>query len=132
MAQTCKVCARKDRKRIEGMYIHHPMREISQKTGISISALHRHKEHFRTALEKADIANGTSFRAKFDALVEDAAASLKKAKTDRDKIGWHGVLANWMNLAAKLGIEEARLREAQQTFSDVTPAVLKLIEEAKE
>jgi hypothetical protein len=105
------------------------MREISEKTGVSISALHRHKDHMKRSLAKTEQNNGMSLREKFDSLVQDASDSLASATTSRDKMGWHGVLANWMNLAYKLGIEEARQRE-KQVYQDVTPAVLKMIEEA--
>jgi hypothetical protein len=131
MPQTCKICKAKNRKAIEKAIVSGvSLRDIARQFKVSKDGVSRHKRHIKStiiqAAEKRMIKAGKSYVERFEALVEDAEKSLKTAKTDSAKQGWHHVLGRYLELAYKLGMEEARRKEQQQ-FKDVTPAVLAII-----
>jgi len=98
------------------------------------TSIRRHRAHLKGMIKKAEgkrerrnLKTAKTIRERFDGLVEQAAEGLKNAKTDRDKQGWHVVLARWFDLAYKLGMEEQRRREEQE-HRGVGPEVGALID----
>ena len=131
MARVCTICASDKRLEVDKLITSgKPLREITRQTGFKKDAIQRHKPHVGEAIQKAaetkQVARALTLRERFDNLVESANTSLSEATNDRDKIGWHGVIKGWMDLALKLGMEAQR--DKQVNIMDEMPAVMKAID----
>ena len=133
MPRVCTICTSKKRKQVDALIAKRiPVRNIEKLTHFGFLTIQRHKEHIRQALIKAqesqEVTNGTSVWHKLENMVEEAERQFKKNK-GMLKATWFREMRGTIEMGIKLGLEAHR---EKQTFSDVTPAVLKLIEEAKE
>jgi hypothetical protein len=139
MPRPCKACIHPQRADIDaaiGTGV--PYRDIAGQFHLSKSCVERHAAHIKAVVQKArtkrerrNVKNAKTIRERFDVLVEQATQGLENAKTDRDKQGWHVVLARWFDLAYKLGMEEQR-RRAEQERRGVGPEVAAKIDEIME
>ena len=132
-AGTCTVCKHRYRRFIDkAIASRQSVRLIASRYKISTSAIQRHKVHIRKAVakaqEKADITTAKTVWGKLDQLVTEAEQRYKKRRGGL-KAQWFREIRATIALGIKLGVAAHR---QQQTYRDVTPAVLKMIEEVKE
>jgi hypothetical protein len=101
--------------------------------GISESAIQRHRAHIKKAIakagEKREITNGKSAIQQFEEMLAEAERMYRGTPADSvlTKATWFREWRGMMELGFKLGMEAQRQK---QIYQDVTPAVLKMIEEA--
>ena len=101
--------------------------------GVSESAIQRHRAHIKQAVvragEKREITNGKSAIQQFEEMLAEAERMYRGTPADSvlTKATWFREWRGMMELGFKLGMEAQRQK---QVYQDVTPAVLKMIEEA--
>lgn len=127
MPRACSICTHPKRRYIDKAYQTKSLRYIAEHYGVSLSAATRHKKHIAKALEKVETNGAKSVYERFEVLYADAEKNYADAEKSYDKLAWSRELRGYMELALKLGIE-ARLREAREVFSDMTPAVQAIID----
>ena len=102
--QTCTVCRNEARETVDqALVAGEPLRNIAERTGLSTTALHRHKtDHLPATLVKAveaqDEAHGSRLLEQVQGLVGEALASIERSK-EKDEVNERDVLA---------GVREAR------------------------
>ena len=112
MPRKCTVCSYEQCAAIDRAIIAgESNRSIAKRhPGVSESAIQRHRAHIRQAIIRAKdaeiIAVGKTGYERFSELWILADEALRKAVGDRDKQGWHQILARYLELAHKLGMEE--------------------------
>ena len=132
MPRVCTICTHKNRKEIDQAIAKKGSnRAISLRYKVGLMSVQRHREHIKQAVikaqEKAVTTNGNSVWFKLEAMVEEAERQFKKNK-GMLKATWFREMRGTIEMGIKLGLEAHKER---QTFSDVSPAVLKMIEEVK-
>ncbi len=123
----CTICSHPKRRKIEAMYPTASTRLIALKFRVSQAAVNRHKKHIRALMAKQEQKPATSLRERFDKLVEGASNELEKATVASEKIGWYTVIAKYMDMAVRLGIEEARRREVH-AYQGCDPVIVAMWE----
>jgi len=100
---------------------------------VSESAIQRHRAHIKKAIvragEKRELTNGKSAIQQFEEMLAEAERMYRGTPADSvlTKATWFREWRGMMELGFKLGMEAQRQK---QVYQDVTPAVLKMIEEA--
>jgi hypothetical protein len=114
MGRICEVCQHPDRQAIDAALLNNEkLREIKEKYGPSISALHRHKEHLSTmALEAA----GREKTKQLTVIVDQVIKDFKKVRDRFKKI------ANKAAGAGDLDAEISAMREVRATMTDTLKA----------
>ena len=90
MPRTCTICGHSKRSAIEKALLSgEALRKIAERTGTSVTSLHRHKtEHLTPTLVKAngaaEAAHGDDLLAKLASIESEARGILKDAKTAKD------------------------------------------------
>ena len=92
--------------------------------------MQRHKKHLvdaiQTAKQNGEIKEGKTAFEQFNDMVKEAEDKYNSS-TGTLQVSWFREWRGMLELAFKLGIEEARQRE-RQTFADMTPAVKAIID----
>ena len=132
MPRKCSICTDPKRAHINRALLNpkKPLRQIAVQYGKSVSTLQRHKiRHLIPAMQLAkknrELQEGKSAFEQFNEMVKEAEQKYRDT-TGQLQVGWFREWRAMLELAFKLGIEEERRRE-RQTFSDVTPGVLEII-----
>ena len=132
MAQKCSVCKNRKRAHINRALLNpkKALREIAAQYGISASTLQRHKKHLIAAMQlakkEAELKEGKTAFEQFNEMVKQAEQKYNNS-SGALQVSWFREWRGMLELAFKLGIEEARQRE-RQTFADMTPAVKAIID----
>ena len=131
-AKTCRICSSPKRRFIDKAIVSgKSLRFISAQFHTTQSTLQRHKAHIRRAVakarEKAEITNGLTVWHKLENLVIEAEKQYKRNK-GMLKATWFREIRGTIEMGIKLGVEAHR---QQQVYQDVSPAVLRMIEEVK-
>jgi hypothetical protein len=119
MPMTCKLCRDPRQRAINKAYASgQSNRAIGRQFGVTKDCAQRHRKHIKAAVTKAvakrKVRRGTTVVTTFEGLVKQATDSLGKATTDGAKIGWHGVLQRYMQMAKEWGIDEQRRRDQEK------------------
>ena len=105
------------------------LRDIASQYGTTYGTLQRHKTHITTAVQIAhkngEIKQGKSAYDRFEELVAEAEAEFKSAR-GMERVHWFREKRSLFTEFFKLGMEAQRQAE-KQVYSDVTPAVLAII-----
>ena len=132
MPRKCSICTHPKRRYIERSMLKKSLRDIAVQYGVSKSALQNHKKHIQKALAKVEQANGQSFQDRFDALYQQLEKLEAEAQKISDKVAIIREKKGMLQMFVQLGYQEALRRQQQQEkqkeFTDVTPAVLQIIE----
>jgi len=135
MPRKCTVCSYEQCAAIDKAIIAgETNRSVAKRfPGVSESAIHRHRAHIKKAVaragEKREIINGKSAIQQFEEMLAEAERMYRETPADSAlaKATWFREWRGMMELGFKLGMEAQRQK---QVYQDVTPAVLKMIEEA--
>ena len=111
MPRKCTACYHPERAAIDKAIVSgESNRCVAARFHLSENAVQRHRAHIRQAIIRAKdaeiIAVGKTGYERFSELWILADEALRKAVGDRDKQGWHQILARYLELAHKLGMEE--------------------------
>lgn len=134
MSRKCTACYHPERVAIDKAIVSgESNRAIERRWGICKDSVQRHRAHIKKAVEKAgekrEILNGKSAIQQFEEMLAEAERMYKETPADSvlTKATWFREWRGMMELGFKLGMEAQRQK---QVYQDVTPAVLKMIEEA--
>ena len=135
MPRKCTVCSYEQCAAIDRAIIAgESNRSIAKRhPGVSESAIQRHRAHIKKAIvragEKRELTNGKSAIQQFEEMLAEAERMYRGTPADSvlTKATWFREWRGMMELGFKLGMEAQRQK---QVYQDVTPAVLKMIEEA--
>lgn len=134
MPQVCKACYHPKRTEVDKAIVSgESNRSIAKWSGLTESCIQRHRAHIKKAVarasEKRELTNGKSAIQQFEEMLAEAERMYKETPADSvlTKATWFREWRGMMELGFKLGMEAQRQK---QVYQDVTPAVLKMIEEA--
>ncbi len=132
MPTVCSICSSPKRAQVDALLLQKvSCRRIAAKYHLSGSAIQRHKVHIQEAIAVAQqgmvATNGNSVWQKLDKMLAEAE---KQYENNHGilKATWFREMRSTIETGIKLGLEAHKER---QVFKDVTPAVEKMIEEAK-
>ncbi|HEC61378.1 MAG TPA: hypothetical protein ENI27_03900 [bacterium] len=137
MPRKCSICTSPKRGHINRALISgkRRLREIAEKYGYSISALHRHKHHISRDVQvakKADvIEQGRTAYELFAELLDEAEKRYRVTRKGSLKISWFREWRTMMEIGFKLGIEEARRRE-QKGSTKLSPELQEIMDKLHE
>ena len=108
-----------------------PLRKIAKQYTVTVATLHRHKtKHLLPAIQlakkEAEIKEGKTAFEQFTEMVKEAESKYNNSSGNL-QVSWFREWRAMLELAFKLGIEEARQRD-QQVYHDMTPAVKAIID----
>jgi hypothetical protein len=131
MPRKCTVCGHSKRAAIDKAVISgESNRRIAAQFQVSETSLRRHRAHIRKAIVQAittgAITEGRTAYELFDTMMAEAERKYRGASLVNE-IGWFREWRGMLEQGFKLGMEAQRQK---QVYQDVTPAVLKMIEEA--
>ncbi len=132
MPQKCSICKHPKKAHINRALLNpkKSLRQIAAQYGISASTLQRHKKHLIAAMQlakkEAELKEGKTAFEQFNEMVKQAEQKYNNS-SGALQVSWFREWRGMLELAFKLGIEEARQRE-RQTFADMTPAVKAIID----
>lgn len=111
MSRKCTVCSHPKRAAIDKAIVSGASnRDIARQFGAGEKSVQRHRAHIKQAIIKARDAGviraGKTGYERWEGLYVLADEALRRAANDRDAQGWHQVLARYLELAHKLGVEE--------------------------
>ena len=132
MPRKCSVCTHPKRAHINRAILSgkKSLRVISKQYEVSYSAIQRHKiEHLVPAMQlvkkNRELQEGKTAFEQFNEMVREAESKYRSSSGPL-QIGWFREWRAMLELAFKLGIEEER-RRGKQVYTDVSPAVLEII-----
>ena len=131
--QTCTVCRNEARETVDQAFVAgEPLRNIAERTGLSTTALHRHKtDHLSATLVKASVAqdeaHGSRLLEQVKGLVDEAMASIERSKEagkEKDVLGGIREARHSLELTGRITGE---LRESRDAAPDTAlDAIIKL------
>lgn len=121
MTRTCTICKHEARDTIDGLLVQRASyRNIAQRFAVSVTALHRHKQHLGEHLVKAaeaqEVLSASKLLADLQALQQRAIALLDKAESSGDlRVALQGVREAREVIASMARILEVSQLEARIT-----------------
>jgi hypothetical protein len=120
LTMNCRPCFHPSRHEIDRQIVAGvPLRSIARSFGVSLGAVHRHKEHVKEALaaarqsrEKDDAKHGSALYERVEKLVSEAEEILAAAKAKNDFRGANGALGAAAKLLDLLGRVSGELQSA--------------------
>lgn len=126
MAGKCTICAHPKRRLIDAEIVRgkESIRNIAKRFIIGYSAIQRHKDHIKEAVELVKKKEGKTAFVQFNEMLKEAESKYRETKGNL-QVGWFREWRGMMELGFKLGMEAQREKREDK---DMTVAVRAIVD----